>query len=92
MYRENSNTSQEVKKQFSLDTNEQTLNRDNADGHSQRGNRKTKLASRIQRQAEEQKQREAPSVNPAAPSPTTPPPPRPSGNNIHVYSNSYITT
>ena len=48
MYRENSNTSQEVKLQLkfpakntlALDTNEQTFNRDNADGHSQRGNRK----------------------------------------------------
>ena len=48
MYRENSYTSQEVKLQLkfpakntlALDTNEPTFNRDNANGHSQRGNRK----------------------------------------------------
>ena len=50
VYRENSNTGKEVKLQvefpekntLALDTDEKTFILDNADGHSQTGNRKTK--------------------------------------------------
>ena len=68
-YRENNSSGQEVKLQvkfqvkkhpLTLDTDNQTFNWDNADRHSQTEAIKKYRQIKFERQAEEQKQREAP--------------------------------